>query len=66
MAIPIRVFADKDPSAIDWASVGAEVVIEATGKFTKSADVRKHLRGPVKKVIITAPAPIPTTPSCSA
>jgi glyceraldehyde 3-phosphate dehydrogenase len=52
----IRVFAEKDPSKLDWASVGAQVVIESTGKFTKAELARQHLRGPVKKVIITAPA----------
>jgi glyceraldehyde 3-phosphate dehydrogenase len=51
-----RVFSERDPSAIDWASVGAQVVIESTGRFTKAEDARKHLRGPVKKVIISAPA----------
>ena len=52
----IRVFAEKDPSKLDWESVGAQVVIEATGKFTKAELAKQHLRGPVKKVIITAPA----------
>src|SRR5271169_3584476 len=52
----IRVFAEKDPSKLDWASVGAQVVIESTGKFTKADLAKQHLRGPVKKVIITAPA----------
>ena len=52
----IKVFAQKDPSLLDWASVGAQVVIESTGKFTNAEDAKKHLRGPVKKVIITAPA----------
>ena len=52
----IRVFAERDPSKLDWASVGAQVVIEATGKFTKADLAKQHLRGPVKKVIITAPA----------
>jgi len=52
----IRVFAEKDPSKLDWASVGAQVVIESTGKFTKADLATQHLRGPVKKVIITAPA----------
>jgi glyceraldehyde 3-phosphate dehydrogenase len=52
----IRVFSEKDPAAIDWESVGAEVVIEATGRFTKAEDASKHLRGSVKKVIISAPA----------
>ncbi len=52
----IKVFAEKDPAKLDWASVGAQVVIESTGKFTKAEEARKHLRGPVKKVIISAPA----------
>ncbi len=52
----IKVFAEKDPAKLDWASVGAQVVVESTGKFTKAEDARKHLRGPVKKVIISAPA----------
>jgi glyceraldehyde 3-phosphate dehydrogenase len=51
-----KVFSEKDPSAIDWESVGAEIVIESTGRFTKAEDARKHLRGTVKKVIISAPA----------
>ena len=51
-----RVFKTKDPAEIDWASVGAEIVIESTGLFTKAADAVKHKRGPVKKVIISAPA----------
>lgn len=52
----IKVFAEKDPSLIDWPSVGADVVIESTGRFTKAEDAKKHLRGSVKKVIISAPA----------
>jgi len=51
-----KVFKVKDPGEIDWASVGAEIVVESTGLFTKGADAKKHLRGSVKKVIITAPA----------
>lgn len=51
-----KVFAEKDPAKIDWESVGAQVVIESTGRFTNADDARKHLRGPVKKVIISAPA----------
>ena len=50
------VFAEKDPAKIDWESVGAQIVVESTGLFTKGADARKHLRGGVKKVIISAPA----------
>ncbi|MBI3405030.1 MAG: type I glyceraldehyde-3-phosphate dehydrogenase [Acidobacteria bacterium] len=54
-----KVFAVKDPAAIDWVSVGAEIVIESTGLFTKGSDAKKHMRGPVKKVIISAPATDP-------
>ncbi len=52
----IKVFATKDPAEIDWPSVGAEVVVESTGRFTEAKDASKHLRGSVKKVIISAPA----------
>src|SRR5216683_5949401 len=51
-----RVFSERDPAAIPWESVGAEIVIESTGRFTKAEDAKKHLRGTVKKVIISAPA----------
>ncbi|PYT05059.1 MAG: type I glyceraldehyde-3-phosphate dehydrogenase [Acidobacteria bacterium] len=51
-----QVFTERDPGKIDWASVGAEIVIESTGLFTKRDDAAKHLRDTVKKVIITAPA----------
>src|SRR5712671_6938636 len=51
-----KVFKTKDPGEIDWASVGADIVVESTGLFTVGADAKKHLRGPVKKVIISAPA----------
>jgi glyceraldehyde 3-phosphate dehydrogenase len=54
-----KVFKVKDPAEIDWASVGAQIVVESTGLFTKGPDARKHIRGPVKKVIITAPATDP-------
>jgi glyceraldehyde 3-phosphate dehydrogenase (phosphorylating) len=52
----IRVFKVKDPAEIDWSSLGAQVVVESTGLFTKADDARKHLKGTVKKVIISAPA----------
>jgi glyceraldehyde 3-phosphate dehydrogenase len=52
----IRVFKVKDPAQIDWSSLGAEIVVESTGLFTKAEDAKKHLRGTVKKVIISAPA----------
>ncbi len=54
-----KVFKTKDPAELDWASVGADIVVESTGLFTKGADARKHIRGPVKKVIISAPATDP-------
>jgi len=52
----LRVFATKDPAAIDWPSLGVQVVIESTGRFTDAKEASKHLRGSVKKVIISAPA----------
>jgi glyceraldehyde 3-phosphate dehydrogenase len=52
----IKVFAEKDPAKLPWESVGAQVVVESTGRFTDAADAKKHMRGPVKKVIISAPA----------
>ena len=52
----LKVFAQKDPAQLDWSSVGAEVVVESTGFFTDAKEAAKHLRGSVKKVIISAPA----------
>ena len=52
----IKVFATKDPAQLDWTSVGAQIVVESTGKFTDAKEACKHIRGPVKKVIISAPA----------
>ncbi|HZS44000.1 MAG TPA: type I glyceraldehyde-3-phosphate dehydrogenase [Blastocatellia bacterium] len=52
----IRVFAERDPAKIDWASVGAQIVIESTGLFTDADKAKAHLRDGVKKVIISAPA----------
>ena len=52
----VKVFAEKDPAALDWSSMGVQVVVESTGRFTKAADAKKHLKGSVKKVIISAPA----------
>jgi glyceraldehyde 3-phosphate dehydrogenase len=52
----IRVFETKDPAAIDWSAYGAEIVVESTGRFTDASEASKHLRGTVKKVIISAPA----------
>ena len=55
----IRVFKVRDPAELDWKSVGAEVVVESTGLFTKGPLAAKHLRDTVKKVIISAPATDP-------
>jgi glyceraldehyde 3-phosphate dehydrogenase len=52
----VQVLKVKDPADIDWTSLGAEIVVESSGLFTKAEDARKHLKGTVKKVIITAPA----------
>ena len=52
----IKVFKERDPGKIDWPSFGVDLVVESTGLFTNAEDARKHLRGPVKKVIISAPA----------
>jgi glyceraldehyde 3-phosphate dehydrogenase len=54
-----KVFKTKDPAEIDWPSVGASIVVESTGLFTKGSDAAKHIRGPVKKVLISAPATDP-------
>jgi glyceraldehyde 3-phosphate dehydrogenase len=51
-----RVFKEKDPALIPWEEVGADIVIESTGRFTDKKDAAKHLRGSVKRVIISAPA----------
>jgi glyceraldehyde 3-phosphate dehydrogenase len=57
----IKVFRVKDPAELDWTSVGATIVVESTGLFTDGASARKHIRGTVKKVIISAPATDPDT-----
>ena len=54
--LSFKVFAERDPAQIPWSSVGAEIVIESTGLFTKKEDASKHLHDSVKKVIISAPA----------
>ena len=51
----IHVYAIKDPAEIDWSKFGVQIVVESTGRFTDAADAKKHLRGTVKKVIISAP-----------
>jgi len=51
-----KVFAERDPAALAWGSVGADIVVESTGHFTKASDAKKHLVGGAKKVVISAPA----------
>jgi glyceraldehyde 3-phosphate dehydrogenase len=55
----LKVFAERDPAALPWGDLGADVVIESTGLFTKRDDAAKHLEAGAKKVIISAPATEP-------
>ena len=55
----IRVLAERDPAALPWGQLGAEVVIESSGLFTKRDDAAKHLEAGARKVIISAPATDP-------
>ncbi|MFE1645272.1 type I glyceraldehyde-3-phosphate dehydrogenase [Microbacterium sp. P01] len=52
----IKVFAERDPANLPWGELGADIVIESTGRFTKAEDARKHIAGGAKKVLISAPA----------
>jgi len=52
----LKVFAERDPAALPWGDVGADVVIESTGLFTARDDAAKHLDAGARKVIISAPA----------
>jgi glyceraldehyde 3-phosphate dehydrogenase len=52
----LRVFGERDPGALPWGDVGADVVIESTGLFTDRENASKHISAGAKKVIISAPA----------
>jgi len=52
----VRVFAEREPALIPWKDVGAQIVVESTGRFTEAEKARAHLHDSVKKVIISAPA----------
>ena len=52
----IKVLKEKDPALLPWKDLGADIVLESTGRFTKADDAKKHMAGGAKKVIISAPA----------
>ncbi len=52
---PIRVTAEKEPAKLPWGQLGIDVVLECTGRFTKSEDAKQHLTAGAKRVIISAP-----------
>jgi len=55
----IKIIAETDPAKLPWGELGADVVIESTGRFTARDDAAKHLSAGAKKVIISAPASDP-------
>ena len=52
----IKVFEERDPANLPWGELGVDIMIESTGRFTKSADAAKHIAAGAKKVIVSAPA----------
>src|ERR671932_5734 len=52
----LRVLAERDPANLPWKELGAQIVIESTGLFTKRDDARKHIEAGAQKVLISAPA----------
>jgi len=53
--VPIAVLSERDPAEIDWAGLGADIVIESTGKFRTREAAAAHLKGGARKVLISAP-----------
>lgn len=60
---PVAVSSETDPARVDWAAAGAEYVVDASGKFLRSEELRKHLTGGAYKVIVTAPPKDPDIPT---
>ena len=52
----LKVLSEKDPAALPWKSLGVDIVLESTGRFTKAEDARKHITAGARKVVISAPA----------
>jgi glyceraldehyde 3-phosphate dehydrogenase len=52
----IKVLAERNPAELPWGELGVDIVVESTGRFTKSVDARQHITAGAKKVIISAPA----------
>jgi len=52
----VRILAEREPGKLPWKELGVDIVLEATGRFTKASDARKHMEAGAKKVIISAPA----------
>src|ERR687895_563036 len=58
----LKVFAERDPAALPWGDLGADVVVESTGLFTDRENASKHLEAGARKVIIPPPGKGPDVP----